>query len=48
MGIQSGRPVISLLKMNVPQEIFQGWQKSQLLLIPDLIEREDFFNKYLP
>lgn len=45
MGIQSGRPVTSLLKMKVPKEIFQGWEKSQLLLIPNLIEREDYFNK---
>lgn len=46
MGIQSGRPVTSLLKMKVPKEIFQGWEKSRLFLIPDLIEREDYFNKY--
>lgn len=46
IGIQSGRPAISFLKMKVPKEIFQGWEKSQLLLIPNLIEREDYFNKY--
>ncbi len=46
MGIQSGRPIISLLKMKVPKEIFQGLDKSQLLLISDLIEREDFSLKY--
>ncbi|UZJ65640.1 hypothetical protein OKW96_05500 [Sphingobacterium sp. KU25419] len=46
LGIQSGRPVISLLKMKVPKEIFQGGDKGQLLLIPDLVEREDFFNPY--
>lgn len=46
MEIQSGRPVISLIKMKIPKEIFQGWQKNQLLLIPDLIEREDFFHTY--
>lgn len=44
LGIQSGRSVISLLKMKVPKEIFQGGDKGQLLLIPDLVEREDFFN----
>lgn len=46
MGIQSGRPIISLLKMKIPKEIFQSWGKSKLQLIPDLVEREDFFNKY--
>lgn len=45
IGIQSGRPAITLLKMKVPKEIFQGWEKSRLFLIPDLIEREDYFNK---
>lgn len=43
IGIHSGRPAISLLKMKVPKEIFQGWEKSRLLLIADLIEREDFY-----
>jgi len=32
--------------MKIPKEIFQSWEKSKLQLLPDLVEREDFFNKY--
>lgn len=42
LGLQSGRPVSSLLKMKIPKEIFQRWEKRKLVLIPDLIVREEF------